>query len=291
MPFTIGKSTFQLEGAKVNQMPASKNTQTFSDGMPDTIVIHYTAGGSAESSARYLADPKIQASAHLVIGRDGTIYQLVPFNTIAWHAGISNYMGRSGFNKFSIGIELQNAGPLRKSDNEYFSAFETKIPPNEVIYAQHRNESEKRYWQTYSDVQIATCEEVCSALMDFFYKGNPQGGYDGSLQQIKLILGHEEIAPGRKSDPGPAFPLDKLREKFLTNGRRVDEISDQLHLKKGEVAIDMLNIRAGAGVNFDKVALPLSKGSKVEILEERDGWYKVTTSIQGWVSKGYIEGK
>jgi len=159
------------------------------------------------------------------------------------------------------------------------------------LYAAHRNESVKTYWQTYTDKQITTCEEVCSAILDFFYTGNLQLPYDTSLQPIELILGNEEISPGRKTDPGPAYPLDKLREKLLTNGRRVNSESDQKHIKDGKVAIDMLNIRAGAGVNFDKVALPLSKEQEVEILEEKDGWFKISTSIQGWVNKAFIKDK
>lgn len=291
MPFTIDPTTYLLKGENVIQKPTSKNTVKFDTAheLPDTIIIHYTAGGSAESSATYLADPKIQASAHLVIGRDGQIFQLVPFNTIAWHAGISNYGGRSGFNKYSIGIELANVGPLRKAGEEYFSAFEKKIPPNEVVYANHRNESVKRYWHAYTEKQIDTCEQVCSAILDFFYNGERAGEYDFSKQQIKYILGHEEISPGRKTDPGPAFPLDKFRERLLQNGRKIDHVNDQVHPLKGRVGIDKLNIRAGAGVVYEKIALPLSKGNGLEILEEKDGWYKVRTSIEGWVNKGFVE--
>ena len=47
---------------------------------PDTIVVHYTGGGDARSSALYLADPATKASAHVVIARDGQVFQLVPFN-------------------------------------------------------------------------------------------------------------------------------------------------------------------------------------------------------------------
>ena len=56
---------------------------------PDTIVVHYTGGGDARSSALYLADPATKASAHVVIARDGQVFQLVPFNVRAWHAGVN----------------------------------------------------------------------------------------------------------------------------------------------------------------------------------------------------------
>ena len=47
-----------------------------------------------------------KASAHIVLARDGTIFQLAPFNYRTWHAGESFFNGRSGYNHFSIGIEI-----------------------------------------------------------------------------------------------------------------------------------------------------------------------------------------
>ena len=79
------------------------------------IVLHYTAGTSAESSALFLTRPDVSASAHVVIGREGEVFQLVPFNIEAWHAGKSWDAGRGGLNRYSIGIELDNLGKLRFS--------------------------------------------------------------------------------------------------------------------------------------------------------------------------------
>ena len=101
-----------------------------------------------------------------------------------------------------------------------------------------------------------------------------------------MILGHEEISPGRKQDPGPAFPLDKFRDNLLSQNRSDEpDIID----KEGVVVANLLNIRGDAGVNFKKVARPLPRGTKVKVMEERNGWYKVETSIEGWVSKGLID--
>ena len=52
-----------------------------------------------DASFKSLVDLKV--SAHLLVRRDGTIIQLVPFNLRAWHAGVSHYKGRENFNDFS----------------------------------------------------------------------------------------------------------------------------------------------------------------------------------------------
>ena len=76
------------------------------------LVMHYTAGGSADGAIRTLTDPAVKASAHLVIAADGEITQLVPFDRVAWHAGVSSWQGLTRLNGHSIGIELDNAGML-----------------------------------------------------------------------------------------------------------------------------------------------------------------------------------
>src|SRR5690242_19589368 len=124
----------------VRFVPATKNTTPFAAGSLDTIIIHYTAGGSAESSIKSLTDPTVQASAHLVVGRDGSITQLVPFNIVSWHAGPSQYGTRVGFNQYSIGIEIDNAGLLEKRGDKYFSWFGRAYEEKDVVHAVHRNQ-------------------------------------------------------------------------------------------------------------------------------------------------------
>jgi len=79
---------------------------------PKYLVMHYTATPDLEVAIRSLINPKRKASAHLVIGRDGSITQLVPFDRVAWHAGASSWDGLKGLNRYSLGIELENAGKL-----------------------------------------------------------------------------------------------------------------------------------------------------------------------------------
>ena len=273
MTLTID-SNHLLQGENVVHLATPKNDTPFEKKLPDTLIVHFTAGRNAESSARYLQRPDVKASAHVVIGRNGEIFQLVPFNIIAWHAGISSYAGRSEYNRYSIGIELDNAGVLTKTGTDYVSWFGKKYMENEVIRAVHRNETQPRYWHIYTEKQLELNEAITALLIEKY--------------KISQILGHEEISPGRKVDPGPAFPLDRFRRLMLGDNRAGDMASARSMPKSGTVIPLKLNIRDGAGLGYPKVANPLPGGHKVTILDEENGWFKVRTEIEGWVSKGFI---
>lgn len=64
---------------------------------------------------------QLQVSAHVLIKRNGTIHQYVPFNKRAWHAGQSQYQGRSACNDFSIGIELEGTDTCAYDEQQYKS--------------------------------------------------------------------------------------------------------------------------------------------------------------------------
>jgi AmpD protein len=49
----------------------------------------------------------LQVSAHFYIRRNGELWQFVGTDDRAWHAGVSQYRGRSNCNDDSIGIELE----------------------------------------------------------------------------------------------------------------------------------------------------------------------------------------
>jgi N-acetylmuramoyl-L-alanine amidase len=251
----------------------SPNHGSLFNGRLDTVIIHYTAGSSGESSVRSLMDPNSKASAHLVVGRDGTVTQLVPFDTIAWHAGPSQYGTRVGFNQYAIGIEIDNAGMLEKRADKFYSWFGREYPAEEVVEAVHRNQKIARYWHAFKEEQINIVFDICQLLMRHY--------------PIKFILGHEEISPGRKVDPGPAFPLDKMRER-LVGGERDANTREDITNSSGIVTVDLLNIRSEPNTDADKVAKPLSKGQKVKILSEKNGWVKVSTEVTGWVSGKYV---
>lgn len=170
---------------------------------PTYIIAHYTAGRSAASSARWLCDPKAKASAHLIIGRDGTLIQLADFNVVTWHAGQSEWDGLHGLNNHSIGLELDNPGPVARVNGKWRSlSLGQDYADAEVVEAAHKNGGPVRGWVLYSPAQIGILEDVCRELLVEY----------PSLQDV---LGHDDIAPGRKLDPGPALELDVLRSKVF----------------------------------------------------------------------------
>ena len=107
----------------------------------------------------------LQVSAHCLIRRDGEVVQYVPFTQRAWHAGVSNFQGRSACNDFSIGIELEGVDTSR-----------------------------------YSSVQYDVLGAVLHALVEAY-------------PSLRAVRGHAQIAPGRKTDPGPAFDWGRLASR------------------------------------------------------------------------------
>ncbi|WP_261389328.1 1,6-anhydro-N-acetylmuramyl-L-alanine amidase AmpD [Ferrimonas balearica] len=107
----------------------------------------------------------LEVSAHLLIRRDGSLVQFVPFDRRAWHAGVSVFEGRAGCNDYSIGIELEGGD---------------HIP--------------------YNDEQYQSLAGVTRALFRQYPLLTPD-----------RIAGHCDIAPDRKTDPGPAFDWARYR--------------------------------------------------------------------------------
>lgn len=82
----------------------------FDERRPNFIILHQTTNAALEPALRTLTDPQRKVSAHYLIGRDGTLIQLVDEKQRAWHAGQSWWGGLTDLNSASIGIELDNTG-------------------------------------------------------------------------------------------------------------------------------------------------------------------------------------
>jgi len=107
----------------------------------------------------------LKVSSHVLIDRQGEVVQYVPFHKRAWHAGESEFEGRSTCNDFSIGIELEG------SDD-----------------------------QPFMSIQYQKLAELIMVLLSSY-----------SHLSKDRIVGHSDIAPGRKTDPGPHFDWLRLK--------------------------------------------------------------------------------
>jgi N-acetylmuramoyl-L-alanine amidase len=155
--FSIQEHFLFQNGEQVPYKPSPNHGKTI---LPWLIVIHYTGDNSCQGALSWLCSQESKVSAHLVIAKDGTVYQLLPFNVRGWHAGSSEYDGRIDVNGFSIGIENVGIG------------------------------------DEWPDEQIEVNRAVIAALYDAY--------------EIVDCVGHCDVAPGRKVDPGPNYPWGKV---------------------------------------------------------------------------------
>ena len=89
----------------------------FKDRYPkDLIVLHFTAGGSARSSADWWNKTANRVSTPYLVDMDGTIYETYDPENWSYHLGIQKADGNHENDKRSIGIEICNYGPLKLKD-------------------------------------------------------------------------------------------------------------------------------------------------------------------------------
>jgi N-acetylmuramoyl-L-alanine amidase len=238
------------------------------------LVLHYTAGRSVQESISWLASEKARASAHVVIGRDGSVTQLVPFDRIAWHAGVSSWEGLRGMNNYSLGIELDNAGKLSRCGSQWRAWFGESYGDADVVQAVHKYETGLCGWHNYTPEQIDAALQVAGLLMAEY-----------GLQDV---VGHEDIAPHRKCDPGPAFPMVSFRSRLM--GR----MEDSAPIYR---TTTILNIRSGPASGYPEIpGGPLPEGAEVQILSADGVWFRVEVQsgegipagLEGWVNSKFL---
>jgi hypothetical protein len=166
---------------------------------PKYVVMHFTTGTQISSTINWFQQPGT-ASTHLLIGRDGRVIQFVPFNRSAFHVGYGYWEGEGNLNRKTIGIELDNAGYLRKESGLWFRK-KTLIPTEQVREETHWKEFGKRGWEMFPPVQLQVALDIVKALVKHY--------------DLKDILGHDMVNLINRLDPGPLFPMpDWLQQIF-----------------------------------------------------------------------------
>jgi AmpD protein len=104
---------------------------------------------------------RVEVSAHFLIERSGSVVQFVSCDERAWHAGLSEFFGRTRCNDFSVGVEVEGCDDL-----------------------------------PFEAAQYETLTRLLAVLCSHY--------------PIRAVVGHSDIAPGRKTDPGPHFDWERL---------------------------------------------------------------------------------
>jgi N-acetylmuramoyl-L-alanine amidase len=142
------------------------------------LILHYTVANFPDS-VKILTQR--QVSAHYLLSDESPprIYRLVDESRRAWHSGRSAWQGNRLLNSSSIGIEIVHPG------------FRTG-PAGERIYL------------PFPPAQI---DALVPLVQDIARR-----------HQIRpeRILGHGEVTPSYKEDPGPTFPWRQFAELGIT---------------------------------------------------------------------------
>lgn len=233
---------------------------------PDYLIIHYTATETAQPAINWFMDTKNnpdKIAAHIVLDTDGTITQLVPFNRRANHAGTSTWDGTSNLNFHSIGIEIVNAGFLEKLNDGSFkrqTASGVKLYPatdnHKFVKATHKHKfwdaKDNQYWCIYPAAQLNALYILSKVLIDTY--------------QLIAPVGHDDISPARKPDPGPAFPWNDFKTNVLLTNNNVGKIFT--------VNTDGTNFRNSFSTNAP-IIKKLPKGYQVGLIASNGQWCKV----------------
>lgn len=166
------------------------------DSRVAVIVIHHTSSDFGESVRLLTERSQRPVSAHYLIPEPGDpsygaselrVHSLVPETDRAWHAGDSEWKGLNQLNNVSIGIELVNRSYCHLPEDT-----PTDTPrdwPDEALC----------FYPDFDDGQLGLLVELLDELKKRHLRVAPTH-----------IVGHSDIAPHRKIDPGPRFPWQRL---------------------------------------------------------------------------------
>ena len=139
------------------------------------VVLHYTEMQPVEAALARLTDPEAKVSAHYLITEEGRVIRLVDEDKRAWHAGASYWRGIPDVNSASIGIELDHPGHAPENGG----------------------------YRPFAEAQIDALIPLIARIVR---------AYDIPRANV---VGHSDVAPMRKIDPGELFPWERLAEYRL----------------------------------------------------------------------------
>lgn len=209
----------QIPAALIPKDGIGKNT-------PRYIVQHFTASGSGQALARWVAGktvvkgkavPPAKYFAHFIICRDGTIIQQAATENVVYHAAGRFPDGRAlageSVNHNSIGIENANYGWLIREGGSFFLPKKVNgewvkgkpypqrgLPP----YRGYDHMGNERWWEPFPAAQVDANATLCEYIRTLH-------------PEVTEMIRHSDISPDRKTDPGPLFPFKSIYDQAFVD--------------------------------------------------------------------------
>ena len=184
----------------------TKDTKTrgyYPNKYPSGAVIHYTAShGSLEREVSYA---KKNGYSYFLIDRSGVVAQLAPLNRWGYHAGKSSWEGLgSNVSRYLVGIEVVCGGLLTEKIIEGKKTYRTWWGKEVDSSNMRRDGLSGVPYEIFNNKQ----EEALLYLILWLKENNPD------VFNFDYVLGHHEVSPGRKVDPGESisFSMPAYRE-------------------------------------------------------------------------------
>jgi N-acetylmuramoyl-L-alanine amidase len=196
--FFVIVSSFVLLNA-CNSLPINKQMSVGQNARVQSLVLHFTAL-DYQRSMLALKDSGGVSSHYLIPELDDSTYpnsnleiiQLVDENQRAWHAGRSYWDKRKNLNDTSIGIEIVNVPECQHHPVVKFT--------HGGEYGVHKDCTFPDFGQQQIALLIGLAKDILKRHPDI---------------TPTRVIGHSDISPSRKNDPGPRFPWYQLYENGI----------------------------------------------------------------------------
>jgi N-acetyl-anhydromuramyl-L-alanine amidase AmpD len=190
-------------------------------GWPSGAIVHFTAGRcdrgdpDAEATIRYGSS---QQHCYFCISRSGKVYQTAPLNRWGSHAGQSSYPGLgSSVSSKVVGIEICNAGQVKKGVRGYEPWWNKPGDPKNSYYtdAEVRHVERKDNILSVGTYHCYTPKQEASLveLLLWLHAARPD------IFKLDFVLGHDEVSPRRKDDPGGSLSMTMPELRALLKAR------------------------------------------------------------------------
>lgn len=214
-----------------------KSRGEYEHGYPEGLVVHYISGWHLKRGvwARPYPQPTPRTQSlekisreysmrtarlaidrgwnFLIMGAFGELFQSRDLTKWGSHAGKSYWDGVGySVSKNFTGVEIMSPGELKRRGGKFFTWFDYEVPK------EHVREVNGRFWHQFSIEQENQLVRLCL----FLVRNSPRKPNGDLVFQIRNIVGHDEISPGRKADPGGSlsFGMQGLRDRVLRELKR-----------------------------------------------------------------------